>query len=131
MTTVVLDTNLLVAARWNKGSSSLKIVEMCISRMIRAAYTREVMDENMHILSKVKAGREYMKKIDAFYDAAMRVECEKRIRACVDESDNRFLEAAAAANADFVISNDHHLLDLVEYEGIRIVRPKTFMMMFA
>jgi predicted nucleic acid-binding protein len=36
------------------------------------------------------------------------------------------LEAAAAARADLIVSGDKHLLDLVAWEGIRILSPAEF-----
>ena len=43
-----------------------------------------------------------------------------------DESDNRVLEAAAAAFADYIVSGDTHLLDLGSFEGIPIVTAAQF-----
>lgn len=43
-----------------------------------------------------------------------------------DESDNRFLECATAAHADYIISGDNHLLSLSEFRGIKIISPKDF-----
>lgn len=42
-----------------------------------------------------------------------------------DESDNRVLECAVAANATIVISGDSHLLDLGSFQRIRILSPRT------
>ena len=41
-----------------------------------------------------------------------------------DLEDNKFLEAAIAEKADFIISQDNHLLKLKEYLGIRIINPE-------
>lgn len=38
-----------------------------------------------------------------------------------DPDDNRVLECAVAAGARTIISGDKHLLDLAEYEGVRVV----------
>jgi predicted nucleic acid-binding protein len=38
-----------------------------------------------------------------------------------DPDDNRILECAVDGNADIVVSNDHHLLDLKSYRQIPIV----------
>lgn len=44
-----------------------------------------------------------------------------------DEQDNRILECAAEGNAKFIVTGDeHHLLPLEEFEGIRIVSPARF-----
>lgn len=126
MVKIVLDTNLLIAARWNKISQSNAILDMCISGLLQAGYTSEVKKENLHILSKVRAPKDYMFKILKFYETATQVTSTKKISASIDDADNRFLEAAKAFDADYLISNDHHLLDLKEYCGIKILKPSDF-----
>jgi len=44
-----------------------------------------------------------------------------------DPSDNTFLSCALEGKADFIISGDRHLTDLVSFEGISIVNPDTFL----
>ena len=44
-----------------------------------------------------------------------------------DSSDNRILECALVAKADFIISGDEHLLALGKLEGTKIVSPDLFM----
>ena len=43
-----------------------------------------------------------------------------------DPADNRVLEAAGAAAADVIVSGDHHLLALKEWQGIRVLSPADF-----
>jgi putative PIN family toxin of toxin-antitoxin system len=47
-----------------------------------------------------------------------------------DPDDNRILECAMAAHAHFVVSGDHHLLDLKNYKSILIVTARQFMKRF-
>ena len=44
-----------------------------------------------------------------------------------DSDDNKFIEAALEGNADYIISQDRHLLDIKEFEGIKMVTPKEFL----
>jgi putative PIN family toxin of toxin-antitoxin system len=44
-----------------------------------------------------------------------------------DPDDNKFIECAAAADADFIISGDIHLLELGTYKGIQIITPADFL----
>jgi uncharacterized protein len=46
---------------------------------------------------------------------------------CSDPDDDKFLEAALAADADYVVSGDAALLSLKNHHGIRIVRPAQFL----
>ncbi len=44
-----------------------------------------------------------------------------------DPADVKVLQAALACNADFIVSGDHHLLELHEFRGIPIVTPREFL----
>ena len=48
-----------------------------------------------------------------------------------DPADNRVLEAAVSAQADYIVSGDHHLLDLKIHEGVQIVTPARFVAILA
>ena len=44
-----------------------------------------------------------------------------------DEKDNKYIECGIAADVDYIISGDIHLLELKEYEGIKIVTAKNYL----
>jgi uncharacterized protein len=48
-----------------------------------------------------------------------------------DEQDNKILECAQAANADYIISGDKHLLQLGKLKKTKILTPKEFFDNFA
>ncbi|MGB9714982.1 MAG: PIN domain-containing protein [Thermodesulfovibrionales bacterium] len=55
-------------------------------------------------------------------------EVESKISVIKDDpTDNIFLECAIDGKADYIIFGDHHLLDLGNYEGIEIIKPKEFL----
>ncbi|MEA3254418.1 MAG: putative toxin-antitoxin system toxin component, PIN family [Candidatus Altiarchaeota archaeon] len=126
MTVVVIDTNLIIAGRWRRGSSSDRIIGWVIEGRLDAVYTTETKNENLYILGKVKAPKLYMDRILKFYRVSRKVDSGERINACPDKSDNRFLEAAVSGKAGYVITSDSDLLDMREYEGIRILKPGAF-----
>ena len=43
-----------------------------------------------------------------------------------DDSDNRILECAVAAGAEFIVTGDAHLLDLHSFREVRILSPRQF-----
>jgi putative PIN family toxin of toxin-antitoxin system len=47
-----------------------------------------------------------------------------------DPSDDKFLEAAVAGKASYIISGDKHLLKLSEYQGIQILKPIDFVLRY-
>ena len=124
--TVVIDTNLIIAARWNPRSSSNRIINGVLKGDIDAVYTSEIKNENLHILEKVKPPKDYLDKILKFYRISKKVTSDRRINVCPDKADNRFLEAAVAGKVDYIISSDRHLLDLKEFEGVEILKPGDF-----
>jgi len=44
-----------------------------------------------------------------------------------DPKDDRYIECALAANADYIISGDNHLLEVKEYCGVKIVTVKEYL----
>lgn len=43
-----------------------------------------------------------------------------------DPADNRVFEAAVSAKVDFIVSGDSDLLEIGEFEGVRVVTPREF-----
>jgi len=52
---------------------------------------------------------------------------EEKLNIIDDESDNRILECAEAAQVNFIVSGDRHLLELKHYLGIEILSPANFL----
>jgi len=48
-------------------------------------------------------------------------------RASRDSDDDKYIAAAIEGRAGFVVAGDSDLLDLKEYEGVRIVTPRAFL----
>ncbi len=128
MIRIVLDTNLIIAGRYNPRSASNRIIDLCIDQKILAVYSGRTKDENIFILEKVRPAAEYLNKVIKFYSRAVYVpKPETRIDICSDKSDNKYFEAAVAGQAQYIISNDKHLLEHDGYYGIRVLRPGDFL----
>ena len=54
------------------------------------------------------------------------IETESEIDVCRDPDDNKFIECAVDAKALYIVSGDNDLLDIEEYDGIRIITAKEF-----
>lgn len=55
------------------------------------------------------------------------IEITRRIEACRDPKDDKFLELAVNGEADMIITGDQDLLVLNPFEKIPIIRPKEFL----
>jgi putative PIN family toxin of toxin-antitoxin system len=126
---VVLDTNILVSACWKPGGNEAEVARLattgcivpCISAAILAEY-RDVFSRRK--LSGISAiAMELLASLECL---AVRVETTEPVRASVDEDDNRFLECADAAHAEFLITgNLRHYPEV--WGAARIVNARTFL----
>lgn len=50
-----------------------------------------------------------------------------KVSAIEHESDNKFIEACLEAKAEYLVTGDSHLLELIEFNGIKILKAKEFL----
>jgi len=55
------------------------------------------------------------------------VNISEQINLSRDKKDNKYIDCAIAASADFIVSGDIHLLELEEYGKIKIVKAKDYL----
>jgi len=127
MPRVVLDTNLLIAAGYSASSASRQIVEACLQGELTAILSPAVRREYEQLLRQALRRDDYRKKLQQLLDRAEVVEPSDTPRVVPeDPDDDKLLAAAVAGNADMLISNDQHLLQLGGYPGVRIMTPREF-----
>ncbi len=79
------------------------------------------------ILNNIKADQKYKKKIQKFFQIGKEIKNIKKLHiVSEDPEDNKFLECAKQARADYIISNDKHLLKIKKFGKIEVIRPKSF-----
>ena len=55
----------------------------------------------------------------------------KRIKIVKDDSDDdKFIEVAVEGDANFIVTQDKHLLKIKNYQGIKIITPEEFLKTF-
>ena len=128
---VVLDTNVLIAAAWNKGSASRKIVEACLDgKTMRAVSSPALRREYEFIVKRAARKSKYRKFLQRLIETAEVVECDARsmgIEVPADPEDAKVLATAIAGKVNALIGNDHHLLDLAFDSQVPILRPGEFL----
>ena len=55
------------------------------------------------------------------------IEPKEKVNIITDDADNRILECALACYANFIVSYDKKVLELLELRGIKIITPEEFM----
>ena len=124
---VVLDTNLFVAAYWNRHSASADILRACLEGRARLYYTRQIRREIHLILRNISAPERYRRQVDDLLERGTEVPAAGGLSVVAeDPEDDKFLECARLAQADYLVTSDDHLLRLKQFEGTKIVKPTEF-----
>ena len=134
---IVLDTNVMISALLSAEGSPAQIMDFWEAGAFDVASSTSLLDELRRVLGydKIKkhlglTPEEIDRLINGLHTAAVYVEPEEALKVVEDDpDDNRVLECAVAANADYIVSGDQHLLDLGEYRGIAILPPAGFVIL--
>lgn len=131
MEKLVIDTNLLVAAFFNKNSSSFKLLELVKKGELELLWTDEVKGEAEFILGNIKKSvrknthnNKFKLDLDKVFTPEGKVKNPPEVHQVKeDPEDDKFLACAKGGDADLIVSNDSHLLKIKEFEGIPIKNP--------
>ena len=131
---VVLDTQLLLrGATARRLTLSRKIYLEWLAGRYELLLSTEIFAEIAAVFSEPLVVLR-LRITDAILEHALRslharcqwVDVRRKIRACRDPSDDKFLECAVDGRADYIVSADKDLLDLGSFEGIEIIDAPTF-----
>ncbi|MFH1563461.1 MAG: putative toxin-antitoxin system toxin component, PIN family [Nitrospirota bacterium] len=133
MIKTVIDTNIFVSSVIKKKGTSSFLIERWKKKEFILFVSESIIKEILEVLSRPriraisKMTKEEIKKFGLFlYEGSRLVEPKISLTVCQDLDDNKFLECAIEAGVDYIVSGDKHLLNLGEYEGIKILTPKKF-----
>lgn len=126
MLRIVPDTNIFISSIFWKGNPN-KIIVAASEGKTKVLTSMKVIEELRTALGRdfhVPEERinEIISNIVSFSEL---VETKTIVDLIKDDpSDNKFLEIALEANADYIVSGDKHLLGLKEFRGIKITTAK-------
>ena len=123
---IVVDTNILISAASDENSYAFKIIKEVIDGRLEAFASHKTMGENRQMLRKLVRDLEYRKLLEGFFRKLNIVKVYEPLSVVADEEDNKLVESAVSAGADYLISNDKLVLDLHEYHGTKVVTPEFF-----
>lgn len=126
---IVFDTNIWISAtNWNE-SVSRKLFEKSDKDTFDIFISLEMIEEYERVMLRDFAPNEltnaFSKRIKATTIIIQPIEKIEIVQA--DPDDNKIIECAVAANANYIITYDPHLLNLKEFRGIKIVKPEEFL----
>jgi putative PIN family toxin of toxin-antitoxin system len=130
---VVLDTNVLISSILFKGELA-RIVDLWKRGKIVPVISRETFNEFRSVLEypkfrltkgEIKAIIE--EEVLPFFEI---VEITSEVSGvCKDPDDDKFIACALSASADFIVSGDKDLCDVVTHKSIKIIRASHLMKM--
>ena len=127
---VVFDTNILISGIGWAGRER-KLLLLALSEEYELVMSDKILKELVGVLQRKKFSHLDKKKIFRFIDIFTRV-CtvvvpEKHHTVIKeDPDDDMVLDCALDVKAEYIVTGDHHLLDLKEFKGVRIVDSATF-----
>ncbi len=125
---MVLDTNIFIAAYFNRKSASARIIDLCLDNEHELIFSSRLHKEVELILNNVKAEGEFQERIQNLFMNASQVKpTQKVFMVKEDPDDNKFLECALEGKADYLITSDRHLLELGEFARTKICKPTQFL----
>jgi len=124
---VVFDTNVLLSATlWDKSEAQKLLFEF-IKADVTIYSSVEILSEYKKVLKRDfdYTAEEITSILEIVLATLTLVEPLEKVHVVEDDpEDNKIIECALAAHADYIISYDPHLLNLKEYNGIKIVLPR-------
>ena len=123
---VVIDTNILIGGAEDESSYAFKIIKEVIEGRLEAYANHQTMSENRQMLRKLVRDREYRVALEEFFRKLNIVKTYRGIEVVSDPEDNKLIESAVSAGADYLITNDREVLEVGDYHGTEVITPEEF-----
>jgi putative PIN family toxin of toxin-antitoxin system len=129
---VVFDTNIFISAFVIPGGKA----EAAYSHALRKDFTLyssvAILTETAQKLAEKFGWQQdrITSLLKAISKVAIVIKTEPHLHHLADEPDNRVLECAEAAGADFIVTGDKHLLFLKHFQNSNVVRLADFLKKF-
>ena len=123
---IVIDTNILVASAYSRASASGRIVDAVERGEFQLVLSPDIQREYERIIPRAVRTPGQVGRLEAIIAAGLQVSPSANPPVTEDREDDKFLAAAFAGSAKWVITNDPHLLKADGCRGLRVVRPSSF-----
>ncbi|OGK11243.1 MAG: putative toxin-antitoxin system toxin component, PIN family [Candidatus Riflebacteria bacterium RBG_13_59_9] len=125
---VVIDTNVFVSSLLNPEGSPRKVIDLWRFEKITLCLSKAILAEYFELLGRFDLtekpmGEHFVRLFQLRYNQVFIASPEAISVVHEDPHDDKFIECAVGAGADYIVSGDRHLLKLKSYKGIPIVTP--------
>ena len=130
----VFDSNILVRIALAKTQAIKRLWDAAQSGIYRLVISPSILTELERVLNYSRIGQKYgltHTAISSFLGKLRKAafvtdDLYEVFRVYADPTDNIFLACALEGNVDYLVSEDPHLRDIVEYHGIQIIGLEEF-----
>ena len=133
MISAVLDINVVVSALLNPEGPAALILTLAISKKFRCCTSEALFKEYDEVLSRpgFRLNQRHVARLmRSLQSTTVLVVPRKILQAASDPDDNKVLECALEARADYVVTgNTHHFP--ARFQDIRVIRPQQFLVVLA
>ena len=130
---IVIDTNVVISGVFFGGKSRM-ILEAAADGKLSVCASAEILSEYYEVTDEmISRGQGHFSR-DVLLPLISAIEIIIPLSSfsiCRDPDDNKFIECAADSGALYIVSGDKDLLDIQEYNGIRIVAAANFCNMYS
>lgn len=134
MIKAVLDTNVFISGIFWDGNYSSQIISAWRAGRFTLVSSLPMVEELVRILRtfKIKMDEEIIEEWrNIIIENAIIVEPTEKLNLVkADPTDDMFFEAALASSAQYIVSQDNHILKIADYQGIRVISPEEFLRLF-
>lgn len=127
---VIIDTNLWISFLISKTFD--KLDDLLLNNKVRLIFSSELLEEFIEVVNRPKFKKYFSKEdvedlLNSIHKYADFVTVLSNVKLCRDEKDDFLLSLSVDSNADYLITGDNDLLDLVSYGDTKIVTMTTFL----
>ena|SRR5690348_14157510 len=130
MMKAVVDTNVVISGIFWKGPP-FRVLEAWQKQLFRLVISAAILEEYRRVLAEMAAERysatlhSIIGLIELHSEMVEPAKFAKMV--CSDPDDDKFLEAAVASNAEYVVSGDRALLRVGLHRSVEVVKPSEFL----
>lgn len=117
--------NYEILKSWENGELEIIVSEPIIQEIKRVLHYPHIKNRRHLTEKRIELIINALKTYAVFTPAQIQISVIKE-----DPDDNMFIVAAIEGKADYIISGDHHLLEIGYFEGIKIISPSEFYQLF-
>ena len=126
---VIIDTNIWIS--FLIGKSLLGLQRHLNSQSIQVVTCKEQIQELSEVFRRPKIKKyfstaQFIEFLELLDESAMNIDLKTKTNLCRDPKDNYLISLAIDSKADYLITGDNDLLDLIKVENTEIVKYSDF-----